>query len=442
MESKAEQLSIDSLFEYEPTTVQSVETASVSLVSNKKVPYFPKQLSFDQFSEDGWKTFDEVDLKEKFLKNMDWLKSMSVEEHTFYKKWLEIKSYSHLMSKAEEVKAKIWRPIDIFNKETTLKELNDIKPKIKYVDPTNESDMSDWLLLRVFCHTMSYEQSPGRFIRFLVYVENDSGTVKYLGAASISNDVMALTCRDKFIGWTSKNRIEDKTLIHSAIGSCIMGTQPFGYNFLGGKLVACLILSSHVRETWEKIVEKKLVGMTTTSLYGPNSMYCGIPYWEGCGCSAGKISIKPDDYLYDAWHDYIKQHRTAEYMKKTMKEDQDSGPVTGVKQRILEIIFREMGIPASKYNHGFERGVYYSCFYDETKDVLTNKLTDLSNLTLKKRFQSDDVGMIEWWRKKAINRYTKLHTENRLKPEVLFYNKMIDMTYDQAKNVYLTEVGR
>ena len=74
--------------------------------------------------------------------------------------------------------------------------------------------------------------------------------------------------------------------------------------------------------------------------------------------------------------------------------------------------------------------------------MLTNKLTDLSNLTLKKRFQSDDVGMIEWWRKKAINRYTKLHTENRLKPEVLFYNKMIDMTYDQAKNVYLTEVGR
>ncbi len=383
--------------------------------------------------------FDYDTEKKKFGTHMDTLKAMSVEELTFYKKWQEVKDYRDMMTKAEEVKSKIWRPTDINDKVLTVSEIEKLSPRIFYVEPSNKSHMDDWLMLRVFCHTMSFDQSPGRFIRFLV-IDDNSG--KYLGATSISNDVMALTCRDKFIGWSSDNRIKDGKLIHSAIGSCLMGTQPFGYNFLGGKLVASLTLSKHVRDTWEQVVGKKLLGMTTTSLYGPNSMYCGIPYWDGCGCSAGKISIKPDDFFYDIWHDYIKTNRAQEYADKVGKDNPDDGPVTGIKQRILEIIFRELSISSSKYNHGFERGVYYSCFYKETKDFLSGKISSTDNMTLIPRFEKDAAGMIEWWRKKAINRYSKLHDENRLKPEILFYHKMVDLTYEQAKNTYFSEVGR
>lgn len=394
----------------------------------------------DQFFDDSDViSFDYELEKKKFIENMDMLKNMSVEEHTFYKKWVEIKTYRDFMSRADEAKAKIWRPTDITDREGTVKEIEAMSPRIFYVDPSDKRYMSDWLMLRLFCHTMAFDQSPGRFIRFLI-IDDTSG--KYLGATSISNDVMALTCRDTYIGWTRKNRIEDKTLIHSAIGSCIMGTQPFGFNFLGGKLAACLVLSKHVRDTWKSVVGETLVGMTTTSLYGPNSMYCGIPYWEGCGCSAGKISIKPDDHFYELWHDYIKKNRSEEYIHKTMKDDADSGPVTGVKQRILEIIFRELGIKASKYNHGFERGVYYACFYDNTREFLSHQITDESLLIPKKRFETDAGGMVDWWKKKAINRYTKLHADNRLKPEVLFYNKMVDMSYEKAKSVYFADVGR
>lgn len=391
----------------------------------------------DAFLEED--SFDYEAEKTKFITNMDKLKGMSVEESVFYKKWMEIKDYRNYMPKSEEVKAKVWRPADINDKDRTLAEIKFLKPRIFYVEPTNKEHMEDWLMIRVFSHTMAYEQTPGRFIRFLVVDDNSN---KYLGAVSISNDVMALTCRDKYIGWTSDNRIKDKLLIHSAIGSCIMGTQPFGYNFLGGKLVASLILSQYVRDTWKRVVGKTLVGMTTTSLYGPNSMYCGIPYWHGCGCSAGKISIKPDDNMYSTWHDFIKKNRTEEYERKTVKKDSKNGPVTGVKQRILEIIFRELGITASKYNHGFERGVYYSCFYDQTRDFLCGKLQDESKLTLTNRFKADSTGMIEWWREKALKRYAKLHDENRLKPEILYYNKMADMSYTAAKKAYFGEVGR
>lgn len=393
--------------------------------------------TIDAFLEED--SFDYDSEKTKFITNMDKLKAMSVEESVFYKKWMEIKNYRSFMPKSEEVKAKIWRPSDINDKDRTLAEIKFLKPRIFYVEPTNKTHMDDWLMIRIFCHTMAYEQTPGRFIRFLIIDDNSS---KYLGAISISNDVMALTCRDSYIGWTSQNRIVDKRLIHSAIGSCIMGTQPFGYNFLGGKLAATLVLSQYVRDTWKRVVGKTLVGMTTTSLYGPNSMYCGIPYWHGCGCSAGKISIKPDDNMYSSWHEYIKKNRTEEYERKTIKKDAKNGPVTGVKQRILEIIFRELGISASKYNHGFERGVYYACFYDQTRDFLCGKMVDESKLTLTNRFKADSSGMIEWWREKALKRYAKLHDENRLKPEILYYNKMADMSYSAAKKAYFGEVGR
>ncbi len=402
-----------------------------------------KKATIDLFLEES--VFDYEAEKKRFVENMDMLKNMSVEELTFYKKWCEVKNYRDFISKSGEVKAKIWRPKNINDLQGTLKEIEEMQPRIFYVDPAHERYMTDWLMLRVFCHTMSYDQTPGRFIRFLV-IDDNSG--KYLGATSISNDVMALTCRDEYIGWKSEDRIGKEgvegsgKLIHSAIGSCIMGTQPFGYNFLGGKLIACLVLSQHVRDTWQKVVGKKLVGMTTTSLYGPNSMYCGIPYWDGCGTSAGKIAIKPDDSFYELWHDFIKKERAEEYVRKIEKDDASNGPVTGVKQRILEIIFRELGITASKYNHGFERGVYYATFYDQTKDFLTGKLQNEAEMTIRKRFETDSKGMIDWWRKKAINRYTKLHTENRLKPEILYYNRLIDLTYEQAKKEFFDEVGR
>ena len=34
------------------------------------------------------------------------------------------------------------------------------------------------------------------------------------------------------------------------------------------------------------------------------------------------------------------------------------------------------------------------------------------------------------------------HTENRLKPEILYYSDILGMTWDECKEKYLGEVGR
>ena len=219
--------------------------------------------------------------KRKFIKNIDYLKSMSAEEQTFYKKYIEVQGYSKMLNKSGVTKAKIWTPTDINDVNKTISEIEKLNPTIVHVEPGSRYEQ-DWLMLRVFCHTMEYAQTPGRFIKVLITDGNEDNP-RYLGAVSISSDVITITDRDKYIGWTPDNKLNDKRLVHSAIGSCIMSTQPFGYNFLGGKLVAALITTKATRDIWKKLYDETLVGMTTTSLYGSYSMYNSLKWWHKCG---------------------------------------------------------------------------------------------------------------------------------------------------------------
>jgi len=386
----------------------------------------------------GIESFDFGGNKQKLVDNLNFLKAMSVEEQTFYKKWLEIQGFEKLANKASTIKAKIWTPTDINNISLTVDEIQNLNPKLIYVETKQQNE--DWTILRIFGHTMTFDQTPGRFIKFLV-TDGNEYFPKYLGCISVSSDVIAITDRDNYLGWSSSNKIEDKRLAHSAIGSCIMSTQPIGYNFLGGKLVAAMITTSVVRDIWEKLYNQVLVGMTTTSLYGSYSMYNSLKWWHKCGSSAGKISIKPDDSIYEVWHDWLKGIDSVAYEKALTQKEGVSGPVTGAKSRILSMIFSKCSIKQSDYQHGYERGVYYSCFYENTKDFLQNKVNK-EQLIMKELYKRDMQAVLEWWRPKAIERYKKLNSESNLKNTVHFYNQMIGMTYDQAKDVYFKEVGR
>jgi hypothetical protein len=380
-------------------------------------------------------SLDEV--KQKFIDNMNMLKNMPVQEQTLYKKWKEVNNfYANKIDLSRVVKAKIWKPTDIMNKEQTVRELEELQPRIRYVVPKS-SDESDWLMLRVFSHTMEFDQNPGRFLKFLVY---DEVTTKYLGAVSLGSDVISITCRDEWIGWSKEDRLGGK-LNNSAIGTCIMATQPFGYNFLGGKLVASMLTTKVVADTWHRLYNNVLAGITTTSLYGSHSMYQRIPFWKEMGKSKGAISLKPDDDVYNVWHQYVKEHMADDYEKKIKSKNSKSGPATGIKQQILAMIFKAVGISPSKYKHGFERGVYYAPLYENTREYLQQKITEKDLIPLQK-LNGDVDTVVSWWKKKATERYIKLHDEGRLKPEVLYYNDLVGKSWETVKKEYLDEVGR
>ena len=396
-------------------------------------------MSFENFF--GEAEFNYELEKKKFIDNMDFLKDMSVEESTLWKKWEEFnKDPQFFMDRADTIdrlEKTIWQPTDIFNKEQTIQEINSISPIVEPVEQGNAKANEDWILTRRLIHSMEFTPNPGRNLKFYV---KDKSTNKVLGLICLGSDVTSLGVRDDMIGWTKENKFKEGKLNHTAIGTTICCVQPLGFNMLGGKLVAQMVTSKVVRDTWKKVYGQTLVGISTTALYGIHSMYNGIPQWKTLGETKGKISLKPDDKFYDVWHHWLKENKFEEYDKK-VGQPKGALPVTGIKQKIIQMIYQELGIKRAKYEHGFKRGAYFANVYQNGKEFLRSEINE-DELIIRNMFDRDIEYIDSWWKRKAVNRYTKLLEQNKIKPEKLFYSGMINISWEEAKEKYLGDIGR
>jgi hypothetical protein len=395
-------------------------------------------------------TFDYHVMKKKFIDNLNYLKTMSVEEQTLYKKWMEWNmdrvSNMKRLPVLQSYYDSLWKPTDIFNKELTIKEIQAIDPYVEIVDD-DPKESTRWTEIRRLIHTMEFQANPGRNVK--IYVK-DRTTGKILGQISLGSDITSLGVRDAFIGWTKEDKFEKGKLNNTTIATTIVSTQPFGYNMLGGKLIAAMATAPEIRDFWKRKYENVLIGVGTTSLYGIHSQYNGIPHFKTLGESKGKISIKPDDEVYDPWHQWLKENKADWYKHHIMDERErnganmgyeKNGPVSGIKQKIIQAIFKELGIKGNEYDHGFQRGVYFAQMYENGNDFLCSKIEE-KDLILKEKFAKGNEYTIKWWKDKAIKRYEKLYEEGKIKPEVLFYVDAIGMTWEGMKEKYLKEVGR
>ena len=397
-------------------------------------------MGFDNFFDEEKFDFDAE--RKKFISNLDYLKSMSVQEQTLYKKWMEfnadVYSMTQKASKFKRINNSLWMPSDINNKEQTIKEIEALEPYVEMLEQGNAKDNETWTLVRKLIHTMEFTANPGRNIKFFI---KDKPTGKLLGVVCLGSDVTSLGARDKFIGWSKDNKFKDGKLKHTSIGTTICCAQPLGYNFLGGKLVAALVTTSVVRDAWKKTYGQTLVGLSTTSLYGIHSMYNSIPLWKTLGESTGRVALKPDDSVYEIWHDWLKENETEEYLKQTTQKEGVAGPPTGVKQKTINMIFKAVGVKVSTYMHGFKRGIFYADIYENGKEFLRGELEE-KDLIMRKKYNDDSDYVMKWWKPKAIRRYTKLFDEGKLKPEKLFYGDIVGKTWEETKEMYLSEVGR
>jgi hypothetical protein len=375
---------------------------------------------------------------------------MSVEQQTLYKKWMEWNTdrVSHMkrLPVLQSYYDSLWKPTDILDKELTIKEIEAIEPYVEIVDD-DPKESTRWTEIRRLIHTMEFQANPGRNVK--IYVK-DRVSNKILGQICLGSDITSLGVRDAFIGWTKEDKFKNGKLNCTSIATTIVSTQPFGYNFLGGKLIAALATAPEIRDYWQKKYNNPLVGIGTTSLYGIHSQYNGIPHFKTLGESKGKISTKPDDKVYDPWHQWLKENRSEWYKMHIMDERErnganmgyeKNGPVSGIKQKIIQAIFKELGIKGNAYDHGFQRGVYFAQMYQNGNEFLQSKIEE-KDLILNEKFAKGNEYTIAWWKNKAIKRYTKLHDEGRIKPEVLFYVDAIGMTWEGMQERYLKDVGR
>ena len=394
--------------------------------------------------------FDYAEMKKKFIENLDYIKSMTVQEQTLYKKWIEFNADLATTMKRLPVYQSyydvLWKPKDITNKGQTIAEINALEPYVDIViDDAKEA--TRWTDVRKLIHTMEFQANPGRNVKCYV---KDRVSDKILGQICLGSDITSLGVRDKFIGWTKEDKFKKGKLNNTTIATTIVSTQPFGYNFLGGKLIAALSTSPEIRAYWKKKYDNVLIAVGTTSLYGIHSQYNAIPHFKTLGESKGLISIKPDDSAYNPWHQWLKENKSEWYMQHITEERERNGknmglerngPVSGIKQKIIQAIYKELGIKGNAYNHGFQRGIYFAQMYENGNEFLCDKIEE-KDLILKDKFQKGNDYTIAWWKNKAIKRYEKLFDEKRIKPDVLYYANAIGTTWEQMREMYLSEVGR
>ena len=345
----------------------------------------------------------------ELIDNLMFKRSLDDRELVMYNKLNEFQKNGFDKELMKSLKDKIWHPTNLSDIDNTIVEIAELKPKLELV-----KDDKEFNHMRRLIHSFEWVNTVGRLVKVMVKDEN---TDKILGIITYGSDLVSVECRENYIGWTKDDKHKLKKLNHTAVVSSIVPVQPFGFNMLGGKLIASIATTDFIRKIWKDRYDDELVGLTTTSLFGSYSMYNNIPMWKKMGSSKGKVLIKPDDEIYLYWLKWIRENQRDKY-DEIMK-----GLKTGAKQKMLTHIFNQLNIKSSDYFVNQQRGVYFAPFYKNTNEFLRNEI-DASELIIKPQIDGGMDYIDKWWKPKAINRYKKLSEKNNLNNEILWYENV------------------
>lgn len=290
--------------------------------------------------------------------------------------------------------------------EGCIQQLKNIKPCVITADHR-------WVHYRRLISSAEYSSGLGRGMRFFVI---DKNTDKLLGLIEVKSDFKNVKSRDEYIGWDNELKNLHHKLNNVAILSTLIPTPEFGFNVLGGKLIAFLSLSDVVRDYWKTKYNNVLEGVSTTSLYGHNkngSIYTGNNYYKSLGHSNGDVVFTLPKKLFS------KLSKIMSYQFRDYVEKINSG--SNPKQRLMDFILKKYNISRKISTHGFRRGVYWCSFYNESIDHLNNRSLD----EYTPRFDYTVEEIFEKWLPKSLNRFEKLFNENRLTTKFKTYEKLI-----------------
>ena len=368
-----------------------------------------------------------MSVKKLLRKNFEYLQAMSVPEYTLYRKWEDLNQKEYTMDDRQriwEIKNSLWTPE---HPDDYLK----LQPDI--INVTNKDDSVTWTILRNFISTMTWRQSVGRIMRFIIY---DKRTSTYLGVLSLASDFISLSPRDNHIGWNYDTRINKRMLNYTAMGSSIVPTQPLGFSYVGGKLLTLMLCSDKVVNAWDAKYghKEKLIAMTTTSLYGGFSQYNNLKHWKKCGSTEGKIPLEPSDAVYKKIREWVKEKYPNDFRKLTVNKDKI---LSRPKNKLLAFAYTKLGIKPP--DNDAPRGVYFCKLYKNSNEFLSMK----DNVTSEVAFDNRLSTLVDLWKEKyASKRIKSLERSGRTKLTSLFYDDIIHKTWNEVKEKYLVEVGR
>jgi hypothetical protein len=265
----------------------------------------------------------------------------------------------------------------------------------------------------------------------------ETTTNRYVGFIRLASPVLSIKPRnDLFEGLKVTANEVNKYMINGAI---IVPVQPFGYNYLGGKLLALICCSHEAREMLKDKYGDRIdtVFMETTSLYGDIkgvSQYDGLkPFMKYGSMTESDIFMFPSDEIFMSIRNVLRPLYGKPEWGGSMVDPGPSGPKMREFNKIISILKNHLKVQNPlKFKEFFEftkshmkaktkKRYYYSTYgYENAFEYIASD----GKIPLIKRENFDKYSlenMIEWWKKKAQHRYEKLKEENRLRHEMEIY---------------------
>jgi hypothetical protein len=254
-------------------------------------------------------------------------------------------------------------------------------------------------------------------------------TDKVLGFIRLGSPVIYMRPRNEMLGQVfSQNENTSKRFNASCMmGFVIVPSQPFGFNYLGGKLCAAICTSHEVREIVNKKYGTNLCLFETTSLYGSTkgvSQYDGMkPFIRYKGLTDSDMVPMMHGEPYHNLKNYVEN-----IVGDILEGDKKS---TSRKLRTFTkiIALTKAALKGSSEGVAFQETIEHAKRLTEKKRYYTsdygyNNIIDYLACRTDKLEQGENyekhnlANIIEWWKNKATNRYESLKSEGRLRTEL------------------------
>lgn len=260
---------------------------------------------------------------------------------------------------------------------------------------------------------------PGKALKLGVIEKN---TNKFVGFVRLGSPVINMKPRNDLLGNVPDLSSFNRTAI---MGFVIVPVQPFGYNYLGGKLLAGICSSHFVREKLNKKYNMNLCMLETTSLYGnskSSSQYDGMkPFIRNRGLTDSNFIPMIHGDTYHKLVSYVEECIGHEIVKK----DASSRKLKAVNN-IISLINKSLsGGELTRFKETIknaknltEQKRYYVSNYGIRNyiDIVNGKTETIVKEDNFDRYQLENI--IDWWKKKAGNRYESLKNDNRIRTEL------------------------
>ena len=285
------------------------------------------------------------------------------------------------------------------------------------------------LLASVSSHN-NEQNVPGREMKWIIYEKN---TQKIVGFIRLGSPTINSKPRNLWLGHAPDLSIFNR---HAAMGFVIVPSQPFGYNYLGGKLLALLCCSHFAREAMNQSFEKDIALFETTSLYGSvtdASQYDGLkPFMRYKGLTESKFLPLLHDDVFHKLHDhftYLNNNTPLTDNKASSKKmKRQTKMISIVKNSLtdtdkLELLNKTL---SSAFGITQKKRFYISDYgYSNVREVILGEQKELLRGQNWEKHELDNI--IEWWKKKATKRYEKLKADGRFRTNVELWTEDDDI---------------